>query len=104
MLRRIRLRDTASVIAEMRMMYDKYGCRGFMFFDDELNVNPKVIELMEAIYDLCGAGDSDKPEDGLQLGQPDFRRERYFRRGLSVRFHFEPRDYLQRLAIIYKYL
>jgi len=49
MLRRIRLRDTVSVIAEMRMMYQDYGCRGFMFFDDELNVNPKVIELMQEI-------------------------------------------------------
>jgi len=55
MLRRMRLRDTASVITEMSMMYHKYGCRGFMFFDDELNVNPKVIELMEAIFDLQGA-------------------------------------------------
>ncbi len=52
MLRRMRLRDTPSVIAEMRFMYEKYKCCGFMFFDDELNVNPKVEELMEAIYDL----------------------------------------------------
>jgi len=52
MLRRMRLRDTTSVIAEMSMMHDKYGCCGFMFFDDELNVNPKVIELMDEIYKL----------------------------------------------------
>jgi len=52
MLRRMRLRDTASVIAEMYEMWIKYHCRGFMFFDDELNVNPKVIELMESITEL----------------------------------------------------
>ncbi len=52
MLRRMRLRDTPSVIAEMRMMHEEYDCRGFMFFDDELNVNPKVEELMNEIYEL----------------------------------------------------
>ncbi len=50
MLRRMRLRDTASVIFEMEMMHEKYRCRGFMFMDDELNVNPKIEELMHEIY------------------------------------------------------
>jgi radical SAM superfamily enzyme YgiQ (UPF0313 family) len=31
-----------------------YGTRGFMFYDDELNVNPKLVELMEKIAE---AGD-----------------------------------------------
>lgn len=52
MLRRMRLRPTESVIAEMRFMYEEYGCCGFMFFDDELNVNKQVIELMQAIHEL----------------------------------------------------
>ncbi len=52
MLRRMRLRDTPSVIAEMRFMHSEYGCCGFMFMDDELNVNPKVEELMNEIYEL----------------------------------------------------
>ncbi len=52
MLRRMRLRDTPSVIAEMRFMHSEYGCCGFMFMDDELNVNPKVEELMNEIYNL----------------------------------------------------
>ncbi len=49
MLRRMRLRDTASVIKEMRFMFEEYGCQGFMFMDDELNVNPKIEQLMHEI-------------------------------------------------------
>lgn len=51
-LRRARLRSSARVTAEMRHLYDIYGTRGFMFFDDELNVNPKFMELLQAIIDL----------------------------------------------------
>lgn len=54
MLRKIRLRSTENVIAEMRHMHEKYGYTGFMFYDDELNVNPKLIELLKAIYKLQG--------------------------------------------------
>lgn len=46
MLRRVRLRPTSNIIAEMRHLYHAYGIHGFMFFDDELNVNPKVTELL----------------------------------------------------------
>lgn len=49
MLRRVRLRPTAAVIAEMRFIYETYGIHGFMFFDDELNVNPKFLELLVAM-------------------------------------------------------
>lgn len=49
MLRRVRLRPTESVIAELRHIYRTYGIHGFMFFDDELNVNPKVNELLIAM-------------------------------------------------------
>lgn len=49
MLRRVRLRPTESVIAEMRHLYETYGIHGFQFFDDELNVNPKFLELLIAM-------------------------------------------------------
>ncbi|MBI3317102.1 MAG: B12-binding domain-containing radical SAM protein [Candidatus Omnitrophica bacterium] len=52
MLRVIRTRSTQSIIAEMRHIYENYGYTGFMFYDDELNVNPKMVELMNAITDL----------------------------------------------------
>jgi radical SAM superfamily enzyme YgiQ (UPF0313 family) len=49
MLRHIRSRGAKSIVAEMVEMYGRYGCTGFMFYDDELNVNPNVIDLMEEI-------------------------------------------------------
>ncbi len=49
--RRIRSRSTESVVAEMVHLYKTYGIKGFMFYDDELNVSPKMIELMKAIKD-----------------------------------------------------
>jgi len=52
MLRRVRLRPTSAVIAEMRHAIETYSVQGFMFFDDELNVNPQILELMRAIRDL----------------------------------------------------
>ncbi len=52
MLRKIRTRTTESVIAEIRHLHDEHGMKGFMFFDDELNVNKSVVGLMRAIGDL----------------------------------------------------
>lgn len=49
MLRRIRLRSTESILNEMRYIFEHYGIHGFMFFDDELNVNTKVMELLTGI-------------------------------------------------------
>ena len=46
MLRRVRLRSSGSVLDEIRHIYDTTGIYGFMFFDDELNVNPKLNELL----------------------------------------------------------
>ncbi len=51
-LRKIRTRSTDAVIAEMRAMYDTYGTRGFMFLDDELNVNRQFLELLLAMVRL----------------------------------------------------
>lgn len=51
-LRRVRLRGTSSVLAEMRHLFEAYGTRGFMFLDDELNVNPAWPGLLRGIIDL----------------------------------------------------
>ncbi len=50
--RRVRIRPTADVIAELRHLHETYGTCGFMFYDDELNVNRKMVELMDAIARL----------------------------------------------------
>lgn len=49
MLRHIRTRSSESIVAEMVHMYETYGHTGFMFYDDELNVNTKMVELMSQI-------------------------------------------------------
>lgn len=51
MLRRVRMRSSENVVAEMVEMHSRYGIRGFMFYDDELNVNPGMVELMRRIRD-----------------------------------------------------
>lgn len=52
MLRRIRLRSSNSVVKELEHLYDVYGYKGFMFYDDELNVNKNVVELMHRVKAL----------------------------------------------------
>lgn len=49
MLRRIRTRTSDSVIAEMMHLHEKYGINALMAYDDELNVNKQVVELMHRI-------------------------------------------------------
>ena len=49
MLRHIRTRSANSIVAEMVDLHGRYGCTGFMFYDDELNVNPNIVDLMEQI-------------------------------------------------------
>ena len=51
-LRKIRQRSSESIIEEMRHLYYAYGYTGFMFYDDELNVNKGLIELLNKITDL----------------------------------------------------
>jgi anaerobic magnesium-protoporphyrin IX monomethyl ester cyclase len=51
-LRLIRTRTTESIIAEVKMLYETYGYTGFMFYDDELNVNKNMIELMNELTRL----------------------------------------------------
>ena len=52
MLRRIRMRSQESVLHELRHLNAAYGARGFMLYDDELNVNRGMVELMNGICDL----------------------------------------------------
>lgn len=48
-LRRIRTRTSESVVAEMAHLYETWGIRGFMLYDDELNVNKGIVPLMRMI-------------------------------------------------------
>ena len=49
MLRRVRTRSTDNIIAEMTELYQRFGITGFMFYDDEQNVNKEMVSLMRAI-------------------------------------------------------
>lgn len=51
-LRQIRTRSSLSVIDEVKMLHQSYGFTAFMFYDDELNVNKKMIELMDGLTNL----------------------------------------------------
>ncbi|MDA0335146.1 MAG: radical SAM protein [bacterium] len=48
-LRMIRTRSSASIVAEIEELYRSYGFTGFMFYDDELNVNKEMLQLMEQL-------------------------------------------------------
>ncbi len=48
-LRRVRIRSKESIVNEMISLHQNYGVRGFMLYDDELNVNTQMVGLMEAI-------------------------------------------------------
>lgn len=49
-LRRIRTRTSENIVSEMAFLHKEYGYNGFMMYDDELNVNPKMVELMNQIH------------------------------------------------------
>jgi len=51
-LRKIRTRSSESVVNEIEHLYLRYGIKGFMFYDDELNVNKSMVQLMNKITDL----------------------------------------------------
>jgi len=48
-LRRTRMRTSENIVKEMVQLHEDYGVKGFMLYDDELNVNPKMVELMNLI-------------------------------------------------------
>ncbi len=51
-LRRIRMRSQESVLAEIHQLYSEYGIKAFMLYDDELNVNRGMVELMNGLSDM----------------------------------------------------
>ncbi|MBN2035324.1 MAG: B12-binding domain-containing radical SAM protein [Chitinispirillaceae bacterium] len=51
-LRVVRNRSTQSVLNEIETIYREYGFTGYMFYDDELNVNPRFMELIEGLIRL----------------------------------------------------
>ena len=51
-LRNIRTRSVDSIVEEIEHLYLTYGMKGFMFYDDELNVSKEMINLMESIIAL----------------------------------------------------
>ncbi len=51
-LRKIRSRSSARVIEEIRELYETYGFTGFMFYDDELNINKSWEPLLEDLIKL----------------------------------------------------
>ena len=51
--RKIRIRSVSNIVQEIKFLHETYGVKGFMFYDDELNVNPKIfVRLMNAISGL----------------------------------------------------
>jgi radical SAM superfamily enzyme YgiQ (UPF0313 family) len=48
-LRRVRTRPAAAVVEEILQLREQYGVRGFMLYDDELNVNPGMLDLMHSL-------------------------------------------------------
>lgn len=50
-LRRVRTRSSENIVREMVHLHHTYGVSGFMLYDDELNVNPKIVSLMSLIAD-----------------------------------------------------
>ena len=48
-LRRVRTRPSCHVIDEVLHLHRDFGVTGFMFYDDELNVSPKILELMTGL-------------------------------------------------------
>ena len=51
-LRVIRTRSEFSIIEEIRWLYENYGFTGYMFYDDELNVNKNFVKLLNELCDL----------------------------------------------------
>lgn len=50
--RKTRIRDINNVLNEIEYIYKDYGYKGYMMYDDELNVNPNIIQDMRALMFL----------------------------------------------------
>jgi radical SAM superfamily enzyme YgiQ (UPF0313 family) len=53
MLRRSRVRGVPDILYEVQQLHQKYGYKGFMFYDDELNVAKSMPTLMAGIAGLA---------------------------------------------------
>ena len=51
-LRRIRTRSGNNILSEIEYLYKTYGLEGFMFYDDELNVNKQFESLLTDLIKL----------------------------------------------------
>jgi anaerobic magnesium-protoporphyrin IX monomethyl ester cyclase len=51
-LRVVRVRTADSIVDEIAGLHETYGYTGFMFYDDELNVNPHFMTLLDRLVDL----------------------------------------------------
>lgn len=51
-LRRMRLRPPENIVEEIEHMYRTYGNKGFMFLDDEVNINKSFLDLLRQIRAL----------------------------------------------------
>ncbi len=47
--RRVRTRSSENIVREISHLYKTFDVKGFMFYDDELNVNKNFVELMRLI-------------------------------------------------------
>src|SRR5207245_3389658 len=43
------MRTSENIVKGMLQLYQTYGVTGFMLYDDELSVSPKIVELMNLI-------------------------------------------------------
>jgi len=51
-LRRVRMRSIGNVLGEVEHLHRKYGVDGFMFYDDELNVNRAIVQMMHGLEEM----------------------------------------------------
>jgi len=51
-LRRARFRPAYDVLGEVEHLYRHYGYKGFMFYDDELNVSREMIDVMRGLIQI----------------------------------------------------
>ena len=51
-LRKVRAKSTTQVIKEIKHLYDVYGYKAFMFYDDELNVSKALPNLLRELIEL----------------------------------------------------
>ncbi len=52
-LRRVRTRSSENIVQEMMHLHKTYGVSGFMLYDDEFNVSPNIVELMNLIHETA---------------------------------------------------